>query len=188
MSIGLLGGTFNPPHLGHILIARQILDFTPCEEVWFVPNYMQNPPKPAAPPEDRLEMTKMIMCPGTKVSTIEIDKKLDGRTIHLLEYLPPGNNYHFIIGSDQLSSFHLWGQWQELLKKIPFLVFPRYGYPNEPLYPGMKVVGDESIIASNISATKIRDRVRRGLSIAEFVPQGVEHYIHEHGLYKEPGQ
>lgn len=185
MNIGLLGGTFNPPHLGHILISRQVLDFTDCDEVWFVPNFRQNPPKPAADPIHRLAMTQHIRIPNTRVSSLEIDHKLDGKTIHLLDVLPKGNSYRFIIGSDQLATFHLWGEWETLVTRIPFLVFPRYGYPNEPLYSGMSVVGDETLVASNISATKIRERVKRGLSIVEFVPKGVDDYIRRYGLYKE---
>lgn len=184
MNIGLLGGTFNPPHNGHVWIAQQVLDYTDCDEVWFVPNFRQNPPKPTASPGDRLAMTNLISLPRTRVSSIEIDRRLDGKTISLLPHLPEGNTYRFIIGSDQLPTFHLWGNWQELLTRLPFYVFPRYGYPNEPLYPGMTVVGDPDIIASNVSSTKIRDRVGRGLPIAPFVPEGVAAYIRDHGLYR----
>jgi nicotinate-nucleotide adenylyltransferase len=83
-----------------------------------------------------------------------------------------------------LATFHLLGRWQELLKKMKFLVFPRYGYPNEPRYENMTVISDESLIAINLSSTKIRERVKRGLPIEHFVPLGVAEYIKEHGLYK----
>jgi nicotinate-nucleotide adenylyltransferase len=101
MKIALLGGSFNPPHLGHVLIARQVLDFGGVDEVWFLPNWGQSFEKPVASPEDRLAMTQCIVMQKTKVSTIEIDHKLDGKTINLLPYLPPDNSYVFIIGSDQ---------------------------------------------------------------------------------------
>lgn len=185
MHIALLGGAFNPPHIGHILIARQVLDFAGVDEVWLMPNFNQSPPKPVAPSSDRLAMTEMIQVPKTKVSTLEIDYRLDGRTVNLLPHLPEGNDYSFIIGSDQLSSFHLWGSYRELLGKIPFLVFPRYGFPNEPLYENMKVITHPQLIGSNISSTKIRERVKLGLSVSEFVPNGVAEYIKEHGLYKD---
>jgi len=126
----------------------------------------------------------MIQLPKTRVCTLEIDHMLNGQTIDLLPLLPKEHTYVFIMGSDQLATFHLWGRWQELLGKIPFLVFPRYGYPNEPLYEGMNVLSDDSLIAANISSTKIRERVKRGLSIASFVPEGVGEYIKEHGLYR----
>jgi len=183
MKIGLLGGKFNPPHLGHMLIAEQVLDFAGFDEVWFVPNYGQSFHEPVAPVKDRLAMTNHIQLSKTKVSTLEIDNKLDGKTIHLLPFLPKENKYTFIIGSDQLATFHQWGDYKTLIKQIPFLVFPRYGYPSEPLYENMTVLGHKSLIASNISSTKIRDRIQMGLSIDAFVPQGVEEYIQLHNLY-----
>lgn len=191
MKVALLGGAFNPPHLGHLQIAQQVLDFTNTDEVWFLPNYSQNPPKPVAPIADRLAMTQMLKLPRTQVSTIEIDQQLDGQTINLLPHLPAGRqglpkeyDFKFIIGSDQLAQFYLWGSWKELIKKIPFLIFPRYGYPNEPLYENMTVIAHELLIGSNLSSTKIRERVKKGLPITNFVPPEVEKYIIEHGLYK----
>jgi len=183
MKIGLLGGKFNPPHLGHILIAQQVLDFAGFDEVWFVPNYQQSFHEPVAPVEDRLAMTKLIKVPITKVSTLEIDNKLDGKTIHLLPFLPKAHSYTFIIGSDQLATFHQWGEYKKLVKQMPFLVFLRYGYPSEPLYENMIVLGHKALIASNISSTKIRERIKQHLPIEIFVPKGVAEYIAEHKLY-----
>lgn len=190
MKIGLLGGTFNPPHIGHLLVAQQVLNFTLCDEVWMVPAYKHTFQKPAAPVEHRVEMTKILagsIAPpkhkSIKVCTLEVDHELNGNTIHLLPLLPKEHTYHFIIGSDQLPSFHLWGQWKELLKILPFFVFPRYGYPNEPLYVGMTMVNDQSLVVSNISSTKVRDRIKRGLSTQIFLPEPLEKYIAKNKLY-----
>lgn len=183
MNIGLLGGKFNPPHLGHILIAQQMLDFAGFDEIWFVPNFAQSFHEPVAPVADRLAMTRCITMSRTRISTLEIDNKLDGETIHLVTYLPKEHAYTFIIGSDQLATFHLWGNYKELLRKLPFIVFPRYGYPNEPLYDHMTVLSHPSLIASNISSTKVRERVKLGLAIDAMVPKGVAAYIQEHQLY-----
>ena len=183
MRIALLGGSFNPPHLGHLMIARQVLDFTDAEEVWFLPNYGQIPPKPVASVEDRLAMSRLIKLPKTCVSTIEIDNKLSGESVEILPFLPKEPQFSFIMGSDQLPTFHLWNGWEELLTSIPFLIFPRYGFPNEPLYEGMTVISHELLIGSNISSTKIRERVRLGLPIDQFVPSAIDLYISEHKLY-----
>jgi nicotinate-nucleotide adenylyltransferase len=183
MKVGLLGGTFDPPHMGHVLIAQQVLDFAGVEEVWFLPNYQQDPPKPSSPVEDRVAMVNLIKMPKTKVSQIEIEHKLDGITYHLLPYVPKDHDFVFIIGSDQLPTFHLWTEWQELVRRMPFLVFPRYEYPSEPLYENMRTVSEPSLVTSNISSTKVRDRVKLGLSIENFVPPGVAEYIKEHKLY-----
>lgn len=184
MNIALLGGAFNPPHIGHLMIAQQVLDFTHTDEVWFLPNFHQSPPKPVASVEDRLAMTKLLDMPKTRVSTIEIDNRLDGETVHILPFLPPEHSFSFIIGSDQLPTLHLWQEWEALIQKLPFFVFPRYGYPNEPLYANMHVISDELLVGSNISSTKIRERVKRGLPIDQLVPQKISAYIAEHGLYQ----
>lgn len=185
MNIGLFGGAFNPPHIGHLLVAQQVLDFTRIDEIWFLPNYGQQPPKPdVAPVKDRLTMTEMLILPKTKVSTLEIDHTLSGNTIELLPFLPEGNSYTFIMGADWLPSFMRWGRWQELLKKLPFLVFPRPGFANKPLYENMIVLSHPLLMVNDISATKIRDRVKKGLAIDQFVPNRVAEYIHNHGLYK----
>jgi len=184
MRVGILGGVFNPPHLGHLMIARQVLDFTDIEEIWFLPNYGQHPPKPhVAPVADRLAMTKFLEGPKMNLSTIEIDRKLDGNTINLLPHLPPPHTYTFIMGSDWLPGFTVWGNWELLLKKIPFLVFPRCGYANTPLYPNMTLLDTPTLMTTNISSTKIRERIKRGLPIDQFVTREIAAYIHNHKLY-----
>ena len=185
MNIGIFGGVFNPPHIGHIQIAEQVLDFTDIEEIWFLPNYGQHPPKPnVAPAADRLAMTQMITLDRTKVSTLEIDNKLSGSTMTLLPFLPKAHEYTFIMGADWLPSFQTWDRWDELLKLLPFLVFPRNGFANEPLYTGMTFLTHDTLMTSNISSTKIRERVRQGLSIDNFVPEDVARYVNDNGLYK----
>lgn len=184
MRIALLGGSFNPPHVGHLMIARQVLDFTDAEEIWFLPNYGQAPPKPVASAQDRLAMTKLLDLPKTRVSTTEIDNKLGGETVDILPFLPKDHQFSFIMGSDQLPTFHLWKDWEKLLKILPFWIFPRYGFPNEPLHEGMKVISHELLVGSNLSSTKIRDRVRLRLPITQFVPPAIANYITQHELYR----
>ena len=185
MKVALFGGAFNPPHIGHLIVARQVLDFSDCDVLWFLPNYRQSPPKLTASVEHRLAMTRLIAFFKSQVSTIEIDNKLNGETINLLPFLPKNNAYTFIIGADQLRFFHKWGKYKELLKKMPFLVIPRFGYKLKPLYPNMKVLSHELLITNDISSTKIRQRVKLGLSIKEFVTKGVYFYIKKHHLYVE---
>jgi nicotinate-nucleotide adenylyltransferase len=183
MNIVLLGGTFNPPHVGHLLVARQVLDFTDTDEVWFLPNYGQSPAKPVASVEDRLAMTKLLALPATRVSTIEIDNKLSGETVHILPFLPKEHRFTFVIGSDQLPTFTQWHDWERLVRALPFYVFPREGYKSEPLYENMTVISHNLLITSNISSTIVRERVKNGLSIGAFVPKEVEEYIKERNLY-----
>ncbi len=185
MHIGLFGGVFNPPHLGHLMITQQVLDYMDIEEIWFVPNYGQQPPKPdVAAVADRLAMTKLLVLPKTKISTIEIDNKLSGHTIDLLPFLPEEHTYTFIMGSDWLAGFTKWARWEELLEKLPFLVFPRNDHPTAPLFKNMKLLSHDNLITSNISSTKIRQRIKAGLPIDQFVPNDVAVYIKTHELYR----
>ncbi len=191
MKIGILGGAFNPPHIGHLWIAKQVLDFTDLDQVWFLPNFGQkyygiNPHKLVAPAEHRVAMTQMLEFPGAQTSTLEIAHELDGQTIHLLPHLPREHDFSFIMGSDQLPRFTEWHGYQELLTAMRFLVFPRFGYPMEPLHENMRILDHkELLVTADISSTKIRERVKRGLSIDGFVPPAVARYIHEQGLYRE---
>ncbi len=185
MHIGLFGGVFNPPHIGHLMIARQVLDYTDIDEVWFVPNYGQSPPKEGvAPVVDRLAMTKLLALEKTKVSTIEIDNTLKGNTIDLLPLLPKEHRYTFIMGSDWLPGFTRWARWKELLDRMPFLVFPRSDNPSGPLYKNMTLLSHPNLITSNISSTKVRARIAAELQIDEFVPKEVAKYIVKQSLYK----
>lgn len=186
MRIGILGSYFNPLHLGHLLVAEQCLAFAGFDKVWFLPGFKSTFNKELIPASDRLNMIRLVQLPYTEVSTLEIDHKLDGNTINLIPYLQklyPKDQFTFIIGSDQLPEFHRWGNWQELLKQLPFLVFPRAGYPNQPLYPGMKLLEHKLLVVTNISSTLIRGMIKKGLTISSLVPNTIETYIKKHNLY-----
>jgi len=184
MNIALLGGAFNPPHNGHLMIAQQVLDFTDTGEVWFLPNYGQIPAKRVAPVADRVAMAKLLVLPKTRVSTIEIDNELDGETVHLLPFLPKEHTFSFVIGSDQLPGFTTWLNWEQLLASMTFWVFPRPGSPTQPLHPGMKVITHELLIGNDISSTRIRERIAKGLPIDQFMPLSISQYIGKSGLYQ----
>ncbi len=186
MHIGILGSYFNPPHLGHILAVQQCLDFAGFDRVWLLPGLKSTFNKKLTDIKYRLAMTKLLKLAQTEVSTLEIDFQLDGNTINLVPILRqkyPQHSFTFIIGSDQLATFERWGQWQELLKKLPFLVVPRAGCPLEPIYPGMRVLKHRLLVTNNISSTLIRERVELGLSINSLVTKEVKEYIEKNGLY-----
>lgn len=186
MNIGILGGSFNPPHLGHLLIALQALDYTELQEIWWLPAYRHTFEKPLASVAHRLAMTKLLKLPKTQVSTLEIDHQLDGNTVDLVPILHkeyPQHAFTFIIGTDQLVSFHKWGKWQELLIKLPFLVVPRAGYAATPLYSGMKLLEHPLFITTNISSTLIRKRIHNKQTIDYLVPDLIQEYIIKNKLY-----
>lgn len=192
MKIALLGGTFDPPHKGHEMIAQYMLanKLHPVDEVWFVPTYEQkyfgiDPAKKASPYGVRLEMTKLLSATisHTRVSTIERDYKLSGQTKDLFQHLPKGNEYAFIIGTDQLASFHRWGEYETLLKTMPFLVYPRPDHSKEPKYDGM-IFFDGDAPVSDCSSTQIRTMMARGQQVNDFVLPEVMRIIERDGLYQ----
>lgn len=184
MHVALLGGAFDPPHVGHVLMAQQLLDFMPVDEVWLLPNFSQSAPvKATTAVEHRVAMTRLLETPKIRVSTIELDHKLSGETIEIVPHLPREHEFFFVIGSDLLPGFTQWKDYEQLLAALPFWVFPRAGHPSEPIHKGMMVIEHELLVVTNISSTIIRDRVARGFSIDELIPQGIGDYIQRHGLY-----
>jgi nicotinate-nucleotide adenylyltransferase len=186
MNIGILGSYFNPPHLGHILTVQQCLDFAEFDRIWLLPGLKSTFNKKLINVKHRLSMVKLINLPQTKVSTLEIDNQLDGNTINLIPILKdkyPQHQFTFIIGSDQLATFNQWGSWQELLKKLPFLVAPRAGFALKPLYGGMRVLKHPLLITSNVSSTLIRERLKQGFPIDNLVTREVKEYILKNKLY-----
>lgn len=187
MRIGILGSYFNPPHIGHLLVAQQCLDFGGFDKLWFLPGFKSTFNKELLDVKHRLAMTRLLKLPKTEISTLELDHGLDGNTINLVPLLRkqyPQDTFTFIIGSDQLSTFHKWGQWERLLQELPFLVVPRAGFALEPIYPGMTVLQHPLLVQTNISSTVIRKRVADGLPIDGFVIPQVAQYIKAHKLYR----
>jgi nicotinate-nucleotide adenylyltransferase len=193
MKIAILGGAFNPPHLGHQLIAKQILDFTDTQEVWLTPCYKHTFQKHLAPTLDRITMTQMLTYPKIKYCSEEIDNQLSGETIELMSLITkkyPQHDFSFIIGSDNLATFKKWGQWERLIVAYKFLIFPRTDLEIRLAQYGLDKAGylftlveHPLLITSNISSTKIRERLKQGLDIDSLVLPKVQEYIAEHKLY-----
>lgn len=198
MQIAILGGSFDPPHLGHLLIARQVLERLPIDEVWLMPCYQHDFDKPLSHPSHRLAMTKLLEDSGIKASDFEIKQKKVARTIYTLRDLSkrfPKNRFSFIVGSDQLRDFHKWDEWKNLIKEFSLIIFPReIALPHldatvkkslrlTELPKTVIVMNFPDLVLTNISSTIIRGRVQRGLPIDFLVPKKVEEYIKKNNLY-----
>lgn len=193
MKVGILGGSFNPPHNGHALIAQQVLKFTKTHQVWLTPCYKHTFEKPLASVANRLAMTKMIISKNVLLCNEEIKNKLSGDSIELMNILKskyPQHQFTFVIGSDNLVYFKKWGSWEKLITGTDFLVFPRpdfnfdlkkYGLDNIRYL--FKLINHPNLKTSSISSTQIRERIKRGLSINNLVPEKVAEYIEENKLY-----
>ena len=193
MKVAVLGGSFNPPHLGHVLIIDQVLKYTDIDEIWLAPCYRHTFLKNLAPVEHRVAMTKMLTNHKVRYRSEEIDNRLSGDTIDLMEILKkkyPQHQFSFLIGSDNLAGLKRWGRWEKLISNFKFLIFKRPNYSmnlsefglDNPEYK-LKFVNHPKLITSEISSTQVRERLKHSLSIADLVPKKVEEYILNHHLY-----
>lgn len=189
MNIAILGGSFDPPHFGHLWVARQVLERGPdIKEVWLMPTYKHPWKESYADSKDRLTMLKYFEDEKIKVSPLEIEKGGTSYTIETIDLLKTNNpnfNFHWIVGSDSISDFSKWRASQKLALKIPFLVFPRGGYPVKLVPIGMKLINGEDLIQTNLSSTHIRKRAKEGKSIKGFVHEEVEKIIKQKNLYTQ---
>jgi len=188
MKIAILGSSFNPPHLAHLSIAKQILDFCPIDYVWLMPTYQYNPrfKKNLISFKHRLNMSKYLE--RSKIKVKDLEKTIKGpsytyKLIKLLQKKHPKVHFSFIIGSDQLKNFSKWHCWQELLKICHFYVFPRENDEQIILHKNMEIVSSPLLKLSKISSSQIRKKVKIKKSIKNLVNKKVEKYIKDNKLY-----
>lgn len=188
MKIAILGGGFNPPHLGHLLICEQVLTFTDNIKIWLMPYFAHPWNKPSVSPDDRLAMTKFMAGGKIELCDLEMERKKKNytyETVNLLVKQYPQHDFSWIIGSDLLEEFFTWEGTRNIVEKVKILVFPRAGWPVSHLPKNFYTIKNELLVTSDIASEKIREMVRQGLSIKGLVLPQVEKYISEHKLYKE---
>lgn len=197
----IMGGTFDPIHLGHLTAAETVRQRLNCQKVIFIPS--GNPPhkkgRVLTDPIHRYTMTVLAANsnPYFEVSNVEINR--NGYT-YTLDTIKELNKYYgkevellFITGADALLEIETWYKVDELLKLCSFVAVTRPGYDKTKLeqklsYLKSKYAGELFIVdipGLNISSTDIRDKVNEGSSIRYLVPEAVEQYIIKHGLYRE---
>ncbi len=191
---GLFGGTFNPLHNAHLLVAEKALEQFGLKEVIFIPCGIP-PHKEVADgvsKEDRYEMVRLAIAgrPRFSVSRIEIDRDGPSYTIDTIRALkgkhPEGLS--FIVGADLLSQIETWKEPEALLESVPFIVAPRDGVRKEifsaPPFDQAEIHFLD-MREVDLSSTWVREAVRRGEEFEGSVPSQVANYIREHGLYRE---
>lgn len=188
MKIAVLGGTFDPPHIGHALIAEQVLEKrSDIEEVWLVPAAQHHWKPTEVSARHRMEMLKLIGSSKIVLSDIEILRGGVSYTVDTAREIKEkfGYEVYWLIGSDIIPEFHKWKKADELSRLTKFLVFPRntYEIPKD-LPPGFEAIPAEGLITSNISSALVRARLKKGLPIKHLVPQEIEEYIKKNNLYK----
>ncbi len=191
MRIGLLGGTFNPIHLGHMVLAQECWHHLALDKVYFIPAYM--PPHKQiegdATVADRVNMVRLALEGDDRfeVSTYEVDSEVKSYSVNTIKYFKEkyneGAELFFLSGADSAESLSMWKDPDEILKLSTFVVATRPGWGEESAYEGLI----HRIVIPNIevSSSNIRERIHNRQPIDYLVPDKVVSYIRKKGLYRE---
>ena len=185
MRVALFGGSFNPPHVAHQLVALYVLETAPVDALWFVPAHEHAFGKPLAPFDDRLAMCTLAAgALGPRAQVSDVERALGGRsltlrTVRRLTEMHPEHAFSLVIGSDLLGEVASWYGGDELARTVPFIVVGRSG-ASQP------VGSAPAVTMPDVSSTAVRAALAAGQSAEGVVPRAVLDYIYRKGLYKEP--
>ncbi len=191
MKIGIFGGSFDPIHIGHAIIAQHIISSGAVDRLWFMVSPV-NPLKAGREQHvadtDRLRMVEMVSRPmeGVETSAFEFTMPRPSYTIDTLNALQakfPDDEFYLITGGDNWQIFNKWRNSEEILAKYHLLIYPRLGY--EVIIPDNlkdRVTLVEAPIIE-LSSTEVRERLANGQSVRYYVPDEVLGYIERHHLY-----
>ena len=189
--VGILGGTFDPPHYGHLLIANEVLSALELDEIWFMPNH--EPPHKKKPDsvkdEERLRMLELAITGNTNFSVQPIELKRTGPsytvdTMKILNENYPEYQFFFIIGADMIEYLPKWHDIDILVNLVQFVGVERPSYNHQTDYPVLYI----DVPSIDVSSSMIRDRVKRGKSVRYLLPDSVIDYIEEKQLYGTPSR
>ena len=190
--LGILGGTFDPIHSGHLILAEQLKEELKLQKVIFIPS--ANPPHkedhPVSLAKDRLQMVKLAIRdnPDFLISDIELKRKGKSYTIDTLTQLKKlykDSELFFLLGSDAIDELPTWKEPDKIFQKVKVAIALRPGC--DRINPENRLVKKSLVIpinGLNISSTQVRERVREGKSIRYLVPRGVEEFIRSKKLYR----
>lgn len=167
MRVAIFGGSFDPPHTGHLTLVKQVLAAGLVDEIWLMPTYISPGKRANASAQDRLAMCRLLaklVNKQVKVSNLETQRKGESYTVDTVGELKKrfkSLKFYWLIGSDLVRQLSQWERQNQLLKEIEFIVFPKTG----------------------VSSTLIRERIRKKQTVTDLVPRKVEEYIKKHRLY-----
>ena len=190
--IGILGGTFDPIHLGHLILAEQLAEKFRLDEIIFIPS--SSPPhknnKKVSSAQDRFKMTELAIEDNPLFSISDIELRRKGKsytviTIKELEKLYPRSRLFLLCGSDVLDELKTWRKPDEIYRLIQVIIGVRPGYNKirkDNKYAKKNII--EQINGLEVCSTEIRERVKKGKSIRYLVPDKVRDYIKKKRLYR----
>ncbi|MFP4228746.1 MAG: nicotinate (nicotinamide) nucleotide adenylyltransferase [Salinivenus sp.] len=192
MDIGLFGGSFNPPHLAHLVVAEVVRDQFALDQVWWIPNATppHKPDEALARVDDRLAMTRAATDDNLAFQVCDIEVKRAGvsytvETVRALQEQHPDTDFGLIIGSDSLDHFPEWHRPDEIAERVDLIVYKRPGVIDavpEPRFANQVRYAAAPVM--EISGTEVRARRRAGRSIRYLVPEAVREYIEANDLYR----
>lgn len=183
----IFGGTFNPPHIGHLIVANEVYHALDIEEIRFMPN--AKPPHKESSNvvsgEQRLHMLELAISefPYFKVEPYEIEKggiSYTYETMADLQKREPDTQFSFLIGGDMIAYLPKWANIDELSKNVQLIGVARPGFIAETTYPVVMV--EAPLI--DLSSTMLRNRFRDGKDVSLLIPEKVQAYIRQENLYE----
>jgi nicotinate-nucleotide adenylyltransferase len=189
MRVALFGGSFNPPHVAHQLVALYVLETQPVDELWLIPCFQHPFEKSLQPFADRLEMCRRAADGlGGRVRVSEVEGELGGesrtlRTVQALQAAHPGHQFALVIGSDLQPETASWYGAEELRRLVPFVVVGRGGHAPGKAKQAATQATVTTVTMPEISSSDVRRRLGEGLPVDQLVPRRVLDYIQERGLY-----
>jgi|TARA_Y100000294_G_C8493215_1_gene311656 nicotinate-nucleotide adenylyltransferase len=190
--ICLFGGTFDPPHIGHLLVAQTIFEAENFDKIVFIPTFKTPRKNNISDIKDRLAMLRMGVTsnPNFEISDLEIQRGGTSYTIDTIREYKSDQNYdsrelYYLIGSDSLQTFHIWKEPREILDESQVIVALRPGFrPSDISNWILRKVRFANIPRFEISSSTIRSRWQENKTIRYMVTQPVWEYINDHGIYK----
>ncbi|UQZ86939.1 Nicotinate-nucleotide adenylyltransferase [Paenibacillus konkukensis] len=193
MKVGIMGGTFDPIHTGHLIAAQSACEQAKLDEVWFMPTNV--PPHkseaPGASARQRWEMVALAVEGNPRFKPVDLELKKGGvsysiDTVKLLTQTYPGIHFYYIIGADMVQYLPKWYKIGELVQLVSFIGLQRPGYEVE--ISSLPAAVREALIMAQmplmeLSSTNIRERLSRGLPVRYRVPDSVNDYIEVNGIY-----
>ena len=194
MKTGVFGGTFDPIHNGHMVVAQEILKSGIVDKIIFV--VAKNPPHKNGAQTDAVHRFNMVSLTCDNITTFPSDIELNKQTNYTFDTLSqlstqnPDDDFYFITGADMFLSLKKWYRGEELMKNFNFIAVEREGFfeneNNQKLLNEISCLTDAHILkikTPDISSTMIRNLIKDGQSISGLVPEKVLDYINKHGLY-----
>lgn len=184
-TIGLYGGSFDPPHVGHLLLGHYVLATAPVDQLLLVPVFVHAFGKGSVSFEHRLAMAGLLAdLLGDRAASSDVEARLGApsrtiRTLRALQEIHPQDSFRLIIGQDVLSERHKWQAWDEITRLAPPIIVGRQGAEPPTQSEALELQ------LPDVSSTEVRRRLAGGEDASKLLPRVISAYIKAEGLYPE---